>query len=271
MGLKMHPVHFNIMNRIRWMVILIGILLVFSGCQSFLPTHDKGVHHIVQKGQTLFSIGKVYGIRPETLARFNGIKNPSSLQVGRQLWVPNAIRVLQVPVIVNNRTAKSGINKTLPRQKNKSYPKIARKPETSSTKATPSEKSVSVKQNFIWPVKGGVLTSRYGDRDGRMHEGIDIGAKTGTPIRAASSGTVMFSGPGPTGYGLMVIVKHNKEFMTVYSHNSKNYVQKNMKVKKGERVAAVGSTGRSTGPHLHFEVRKATQPMDPLKYLPRSS
>jgi murein DD-endopeptidase MepM/ murein hydrolase activator NlpD len=269
--LKMHPVHLNRLNRIRCMLILIGLILLFAGCQSFLPTHDRGVHHTVQKGQTLFSIGKVYGIHPKSLARVNGIRNPSSLRAGQKLWIPNAIRVMQVPITVNTRTAKSGVNKTPSSQGNKSYPKIARKPEASSTGKKSSGKVVSVKRDLIWPVKGGVLTSRYGDRNGRMHEGIDIGAKTGTPIRAASSGTVMFSGPGPTGYGLMVIVKHSEELMTVYSHNSKNYVQKNMKVNKGERVAAVGSTGRSTGPHLHFEVRKDTQPIDPLKYLPKTS
>jgi lipoprotein NlpD len=264
--LKMHSVRLNMMNRIRWLLILIGLILLFAGCQSFLPTHDRGVHHTVQKGQTLFSIGKVYGMRPESLARINGIRNPSSLKAGQKLWIPNAIRVMQVPVTVNTRTAKSGVKKSSAPKAKKSYPKIARKPETSSSRT----KSASVKRDFIWPVKDGVLTSKYGNRNGRKHEGIDIGAKTGTPIRAASAGTVMFSGPGPTGYGLMVIVKHSEKLMTVYSHNSKNYVSKNMKVAQGQRVAAVGSTGRSTGPHLHFEVRRDTQPMDPLRYLPKT-
>ena len=263
--MKTYPVRINTSNRVFWMMILVGIILLLAGCQSFLPTsHDRGVHHTVQKGQTLFSIGKVYGMRPESLARINRIRNPSNLQAGQKLWIPNAIRVLQVPITVNTRTAKTGVNKTPPRQANKSFPKIARKPETSSNKA------VTIKSGFIWPVKDGVLTSRYGDRNGRKHEGIDIGAKTGTPIRAASDGTVMFSGPGPTGYGLMVIVKHSENLMTVYTHNSKNYVSKNMKVRQGQKVAAVGSTGRSTGPHLHFEVRNDTQAMDPLRYLPKT-
>ncbi len=156
-------------------------------------------------------------------------------------------------------------------QNKKSFPQIARKPEPSTPhKAAKTTPRVSANSGFIWPVKGGILTSRYGKRNGRMHEGIDIGAKTGTPILSASAGTVMFSGPGPTGYGLMVIVKHSENLMTVYSHNSKNYVHKNMKIKRGQMVAAVGSTGRSTGPHLHFEVRNDTKPIDPLHYLPKA-
>ncbi|MGV7220475.1 MAG: LysM peptidoglycan-binding domain-containing M23 family metallopeptidase [Nitrospinales bacterium] len=260
----MHPFRLNNKNRIHWMLIFIGLILLFAGCQSFLPTHNRGVHHTVQKGQTLFSIGKVYGMRPESLARINGIRNPSSIQAGQKLWIPNAIRVMQVPTTVKTRTAKSGANKIKSPQLNKSYPKIARKPNKSP------EKSVAVKRAFIWPVKGGVLTSRYGNRNGRKHEGIDIGARTGTPIRAASAGMVMFSGPGPTGYGLMVIVKHSEKLMTVYSHNSKNYVGKNTRVSQGQKLAAVGSTGRSTGPHLHFEVRDNTHAMDPLRYLPKA-
>ena len=79
----------------------------------------------------------------------------------------------------------------------------------------------------------------------------------------------MFSGKGPTGYGLMVIIKHHGNLMSVYSHNSKNYVYEKMRVQQGQMVAAVGSTGRSTGPHLHFEVRNDTHPKDPLLYLPK--
>ena len=251
--------------RARGILILLAITVLLTGCQSFFPGYEGGVYHTVRKGQTLSSISKVYGMSPETLARVNRMRNPDHLHAGRQLWIPNAIRVMQVPVRVKNvsLTGDTRVKKRRRGQNKKSFPQLARKPEP------PTPQKVSVKPDFIWPVKGGVLTSRYGDRHGRKHEGIDIGAKTGTPIRAASGGTVMFSGPGPTGYGLMVIVKHSENLMTVYSHNSKNYVSKNMKVKQGQMLAAVGSTGRSTGPHLHFEVRNDTQPMDPLRYLPK--
>ena len=99
-------------------------------------------------------------------------------------------------------------------------------------------------------------------------DAIDIGVKRGTPVVAAADGKVVFSDWGPKGYGLMVIVKHPNHLTTVYAHNSKNWVKKNDRVKKGQRIASVGSTGRSTGPHLHFEVRNDTHPRNPLKFLP---
>ena len=254
--------------RARGFLIVLGAALALTGCQSFNSGHDRGVYHYVLKGQTLYAIASAYGMNSETLARVNGMKNPDHLQAGRRLWIPNAIRVMQVPI-----TADKSIKQKILGWYKKRFPEVARKPEPTRPRQHPptAKKTPGGKHDFIWPVKGGILTSRYGIRNGRKHEGIDIGAKTGTPIRAASGGTVMFSGPGPTGYGLMVIVKHSENLMTVYSHNSKNYVRKNMKVKQGQMLAAVGSTGRSTGPHLHFEVRNDARPMDPLSYLPKTS
>jgi murein DD-endopeptidase MepM/ murein hydrolase activator NlpD len=143
-------------------------------------------------------------------------------------------------------------------QKNKSLTK-----RVTPGKPSASKKSLS---RLAWPLKG-ILTSRFGRRHGRNHEGIDIGAKKGTPIRAAAAGKVVFSGWGPTGYGKMVIIKHAGHLTTVYAHNDKNWVKKNMQVKKGQLIAAVGSTGRSSGPHLHFEVRNDTHAKNPLNYL----
>ena len=103
----------------------------------------------------------------------------------------------------------------------------------------------------------------------RHHDGIDIGARKGTPIVSAADGKVMFSGWGPTGYGLMVIIKHKNNLTTVYAHNSHIHVHKNQVVKQRQKIASVGSTGRSTGPHLHFEVRNDSHAYNPLQYLPK--
>ena len=121
---------------------------------------------------------------------------------------------------------------------------------------------------LIWPVKG-QLTSRFGNRSGQHHDGIDIGARKGTQVVAAAGGKIMFSGWGPAGYGLMLIIKHKSNLTTVYAHNAYIHVHKNQMVKQGQRIASVGSTGRSTGPHLHFEVRNDSNPMNPLNYLPK--
>ncbi|MEQ9336537.1 MAG: peptidoglycan DD-metalloendopeptidase family protein [Miltoncostaeaceae bacterium] len=120
-------------------------------------------------------------------------------------------------------------------------------------------------QGFIWPASG-VLTSNFGWRWGRMHQGIDIGAGTGTPISAAAPGTVIIAGWNG-GYGQMVVVDHGNGISTAYAHMSSMSVGVGAAVGQGTIVGAVGNTGNSTGPHLHFEVRINGGAVDPLPYL----
>jgi len=122
-----------------------------------------------------------------------------------------------------------------------------------------------------WPVKGW-LTSSFGMRrdpfNGRrkMHEGLDIAARTGTAVVATADGIVSSVKTEP-GYGKVVIVDHGYGYRTIYGHNSKYYVKVGQRVRRGERIAAVGNTGRSTGSHVHYEIRLNGVPVNPYKYL----
>jgi len=118
---------------------------------------------------------------------------------------------------------------------------------------------------LVWPVSGSV-TSGYGTRWGRMHEGIDIAAPSGTPIAAAAAGTVIYAG-WMGGYGNLVVLDHGNGLATAYGHQSSIAVANGQTVAQGQVVGYVGSTGHSTGPHLHFEVRVNGAPVDPLGYL----
>ena len=118
---------------------------------------------------------------------------------------------------------------------------------------------------FIWPCDG-VVVSGFGMRWGRMHEGIDIGCAYGTPNRAAASGTIIYAG-WLGGYGNLVVVDHGNGLSTAYAHASSILVGVGQSVSQGETVSLVGSTGNSSGPHLHFEVRVNGQAVDPLLYL----
>lgn len=236
--------------KITLFLLLISIL---SGCQvlrnlDILSTNQQGVYHTVQKGQTLHFIARAYNVNIDRLKRINGVYDPSKLQIGARLWIPRARRVLNID---------SNINKQALTKKKK------------KRKGALNKGIKAIKGFLIWPVKG-QLTSRFGNRSGRHHDGIDIGARRGTSVVAAAEGKVMFSGWGPTGYGLMVIIKHKNNLTTVYAHNAHIHVHKNQMVKQEQRIASVGSTGRSTGPHLHFEVRNDSHPMNPLKYLPKN-
>ena len=119
---------------------------------------------------------------------------------------------------------------------------------------------------FIYPVTGAKLTSRFGMRWGRMHYGIDLAIATGTKIRASDGGTVIFSGYSGS-YGYVVKIDHGGGFVTVYAHCSKLHVKVGEKVYQGQHIANVGSTGRSTGPHCHFEVQYLGVQKNPLNYL----
>lgn len=121
---------------------------------------------------------------------------------------------------------------------------------------------------LIWPVNG-VITSGWGYRTRfeKFHYGLDIAANTGTPIKAVSAGVVEFAG-WKSGYGYCVFLDHGNGLKTAYGHASKLYVKKGQKISQGQTIAAVGSTGFSTGPHLHFEVRVSGKLVNPINYLP---
>ncbi len=133
-------------------------------------------------------------------------------------------------------------------------------------RATRSVSPESPVRRFSWPVPGGVLSSPFGIRNGVMHDGIDISAPAGTPVRAADLGLVIFSGR-LRGYGNVVILRHDDHYVTVYGHNRVNSVREGDRVARGQIIAQVGTTGRTTGPNLHFEVRHDNLARNPLNYL----
>ena len=244
-------------NLIRLLFLFI-LLSIVAGCQilrylDILSPDQRGIYHTVQEGQTLYFIARAYGINANRLKQINRIYDPSKLQIGTRLWIPGARQVLEVG------------------PKNSKQPVAQKKGNTKKKlkiKKVPRKVVKVVKGFLIWPVRGQV-TSRFGNRNGRHHDGIDISDREGAPIIAAADGKVMFSGWGPTGYGLMLIIRHKNNLTTVYAHNLHIHVHKNQVVRQGQRIASVGSTGRSTGPHLHFEVRNDTHPRNPLNYLPK--
>lgn len=133
----------------------------------------------------------------------------------------------------------------------------------STSRSTTSAKNLGI--SFVRPTSG-VVTSRFGARWGRTHTGIDIGAPTGTPIKAAAGGTVIFSGWKGT-LGKLVVVSHGNGVQTYYAHCSSLLVSSGQTVSAGQLIAKIGNTGRSTGPHLHFEIRSNGYAINPQSYI----
>lgn len=128
--------------------------------------------------------------------------------------------------------------------------------------------SPAIFNGYMWPAQG-LLSSGYGWRWGRMHNGIDIAAPVGTPIFAAAAGVVTFAGWNSGGYGNLVEIAHPDGSFTLYAHNNRNLVREGQEVDQGDQIAEMGSTGFSTGPHLHFEIHPAGQgAVNPMAYLP---
>jgi murein DD-endopeptidase MepM/ murein hydrolase activator NlpD len=205
------------------------------------------IHHVAA-GENLYRIGLRYGVEPKQIARANGIRDVRLLRVGQRLFIPG------VPwgTKVARASVASGPARTPDMREARQRARATARQQTSLS--------------FSWPVRGR-LSSNFGWRRGRSHEGIDIAAARGTPIFAAESGRVIRSGR-MGGYGRVVIVKHAGSYRTVYAHASRLLVRKGEFVERGQKIAEVGSTGRSTGPHVHFEIRRRESPQNPLGFLP---
>jgi len=128
-----------------------------------------------------------------------------------------------------------------------------------------------VTAKWRWPLADVRVTSDFGVRGGNHHEGVDLKASSGTPVFASGPGTVLYAGNRISGYGNMVIIGHDQDLSTVYAHNSRLYVKKGQSIKAGARIALSGNSGKSSGPHLHFEVRSGVVALDPLKVMPSRS
>lgn len=129
------------------------------------------------------------------------------------------------------------------------------------------EQEVEEETNFIKPIRAGVITSRFGTRNGRLHSGIDIADKTSTEIYAAKSGNVVFAGYSSSGYGNLVRIKHSDGYETYYAHCSSILVSVGDYVEQEQLIAKVGMTGNATGPHVHFEIRVDGKAINPYEYI----
>ena len=124
---------------------------------------------------------------------------------------------------------------------------------------------------YRWPLSAGIVSSEFGHRWHKPHEGLDIAADKGEPVYASAAGEVLYADNRMRGYGNVVIVRHDSSMTTLYAHNEALKVHLGDKVEQGQVIALLGSTGHSTGPHIHFEMRRSNVALDPRKVLPKSS
>lgn len=193
----------------------------------------NGVLYKIKDGETLWDLASMYDIKINDIVTINNIKSPDELKIGQQIIIPG-IENLKV--------------------------------ETEVAMASNATTKTTVSRGGSFPVSG-QLSSNYGSRWGTKHKGIDIAASTGTNVYAFMAGTVVSAGWDDGGYGNLVIIDHGNGLQSYYAHNSKILVKEGQSISKGQHIAEVGSTGNSTGPHSHFEVRKNGVAVNPNDYL----
>jgi lipoprotein NlpD len=221
-----------------------------------IPSHRIKTH-VVGPGETLYSIALRYDIDHKKLIEINELNKNKTIFYGQVLKLEGNIvkpadRPLAKPVTT---PAKS--------------PPVVQSRNKNQTIAKPASSSAKVPVaglNWSWPVKGEVL-DKFQSGEG-LNKGIDIGGKLGEPVLAAAVGEVVYSGTGLRGYGNLVIVKHNEQLLSAYAHNRVLVVAEGDKVKAGQKIAEVGSSGTDSV-KLHFEIRLDGKPVDPLDYLPK--
>ncbi len=240
------------------------------------PANNANVGvHVVQSGETMYSIAQRYGLSPSALAAANGMDSPQLVRVGQQLTIPGA---------AGNQVV-ADANPPQPQQETQP----AAQPETPAPAAQPTvepdpqpEQVAALPDNsvaaeppatngtaFRWPVNGSSrIISDFGPKpDGERNDGINISVPTGTEIHAAEGGVVIYAGNGIAGYGNLVLIEHTDNWVTAYAHASEILVSRDQTVQRGQVIARAGNTGSVTAPQLHFELRRGTVPVNPLDYL----
>ena len=238
----------------------------------------KSGYYTVKAGDTLIRIGLENGQAWRDIARWNNLDNANLIEVGQVLRVipPSASApaaaaetgVVTRPVASSAVTPSSAASTPKPTASAASAPAPAvasasqPAPIPSPTPA-PGAASAEDDVSFIWPASGSLLAGF----DEARNKGYDIAGKAGDPVLAAADGRVVYAGAGLRGYGNLVILKHNNTFLTAYAHNQALLVKEDQSVRRGQKIAEMGSTD-SDRVKLHFEIRRQGKPVDPVRYLP---
>ncbi len=237
--------------------------------QATRPGTARQGMYTVQRGDTLYSIAWRHGLDFRALARANGVPAPYRIYPGQQLRLAAAPAPATAPV--NRPAPKPAPQPRPPLVEAATKPPVSAPPVTkpsspggtTSPAATPAPQLGAVTA-WRWPTEGRVVRGFSSS----VHKGIDIGGNRGQAVNAVADGVVVYAGTGIVGFGELLIVKHNDTYLSAYGHNDRLLVAEGASVRAGQRIADMGSSGTDTV-KLHFEIRRAGKPVDPIGLLPR--
>lgn len=279
--------------RMAQLLLLLSVPVLLSSCAKrhvkHAPVVERGVEiskssaesakkpvaaakptqaYVVQKGDTMYGIAFMHGVDYRDVAELNNIDNPASIQVGQELRipVPTPSKIAESKPVSRPTTAPGGI---------KSQPKTGKIPYSATALAQAERmqdeqpataKDADDDEDMEWGMPtSGKIVAGFSESDNR--KGVDISGKQGQAVVASASGKVVYSGSGLRGYGKLVIIKHNKTYLSAYAHNDQILVKEGQSVSKGQKIGEMGNTD-SDQVKLHFEIRKFGKPVDPAQFLP---
>lgn len=236
--------------------------------------------HVVRPGDTLLGIARNYGVSTKDLIAWNQLVDPNQIHVGQEIRVGPPVDTTTQPIaIAKPIEVEPGMESAVapvrqqPRGGKQPYsdeawaalqPKSALPLPPPPSPAPPAENGTTTSDPvWLWPANGQIIATF----DEASNKGLDIAGKPGDSVIASAGGKVVYSGSGLRGYGKLVIIKHDANYLTAYAHNQQLLVKEGDSVTKGQRIAELGSTDADR-PKLHFEIRKQGRPVDPMKYLP---
>ncbi len=218
----------------------------------------KAGYYTVKPGETLIRIATDHGQSWKDVARWSNLDNPNVIEVGQVLRVvPPTSAATPVTAAAPAAPAVAGSATTT------TTATVAPTPAPSPAPAPAAAAAADNDVGFIWPSSGTVIAGF----DDSRNKGLDIGGKAGDPVVAAADGRVIYAGAGLRGYGNLILVKHNNTYLTAYAHNQTLLVKDDQVVRKGQKIAEMGSSDADRV-KLHFEVRRQGKPVDPSRYLP---
>ncbi len=243
------------------------------------PVSRQGGGYTVQSGDTLRAIARRHGSSADAIRQANGISG-NLIRVGQDLIIPVGDKTVRVVKAEEEKPAKQVVDAVT----TGSIPAKTIGAGKASQKVTTAEQSVTIasrakekistpaktsSREFRWPARGRVIV-KFGERlNGGANDGIDISVPEGTPIKASENGTVIYSGAELEDFGKLVLLSHDGGWVSAYAHASATMVKRGDKVRRGQVIAKSGRTGNATVPKLHFELRKDSNPVNPLRYLSR--
>ena len=284
-------------GRKTWMAATLVAAAVLAGCSSTsvnrAPVEDRGTagaprvdpatlpgaenagkpgFYTVRQGDTIMRIATEVNQPWRDIARWNNLDNPNLIEVGQVLRVvpPAGTTVASAPALTEGPRPAAGTPAPAPAPAKpavpvatQTTPGVTPAPAPAPASPSPPPSAGADDVDFIWPASGALIAGF----DEAKNKGLGIAGKAGDAVLAAADGRVVYAGAGLRGYGNLIILKHNNTFLTAYAHNQTLLVKEDQTVKKGQKIAEMGSTDADRV-KLHFEIRRSGKPVDPARYLP---